>query len=140
MQKLDLDKLSTLSPFELKDDLIKVASGNGADMLLNAGRGNPNFLATIPRHAFFQLGLFAMSEAEHSFVYIPEGVGGFPQREGIEARFDIFVHANHNVPGVQFLRTAVSYVRDHLGYSSGDFIYEMCEAVLGCSYPVPDLN
>jgi aspartate 4-decarboxylase len=31
--------------------------------MLNAGRGNPNFVATLPRNAFFQLGLFAVGES-----------------------------------------------------------------------------
>ncbi len=136
--KLDIEELAALSPFELKDKLIQAAASRPDRAMLNAGRGNPNFLATVPRHAFFQFGLFAMGEAERSFAYMPEGVGGFPKREGIEARFEDFVKAHAGKPGVNFLRAAVSYVRDHLGLSAGDFIYEMCEAVLGCNYPVPD--
>ncbi|MBS80959.1 bifunctional aspartate transaminase/aspartate 4-decarboxylase [Variovorax sp.] len=132
----DVKKLSGLSPFELKDALIQVAS-QGDRLMLNAGRGNPNFLATTPRHGFFAFGEFAMTESERSFVYM-EGVGGFPQREGIEARFEIFTKANAGRPGVRFIEAAVSYVRDQLGLSAGDFIYEMCEAILGCNYPVPD--
>lgn len=132
----DIEKLASLSPFELKDALIQVA-GQGDHSMLNAGRGNPNFLATTPRYGFFQFGLFAMTEAERSFAYM-DGVGGFPQREGIEARFEIFVARNKEVPGVRFIDAAVSYVRDQLGLSAGDFIYEMCEAILGCNYPVPD--
>lgn len=133
-----LNKLAPLSPFELKDELIKIASQNTDKPILNAGRGNPNFLATTPRHGFYQLGLFAMLEAERSFAYMPEGVGGFPLREGIEHRFEAFFRHNNNVPGVRFLHNCVSYVRDHLGYSDGDFIQEMCEGILGCNYPVPD--
>lgn len=132
----DVKKLGGLSPFELKDALIQVARQSDR-LMLNAGRGNPNFLATTPRHGFFQFGLFAMSESERSFVYM-DGVGGFPQREGIEARFEIFVRAHQDQPGVCFIEAAVSYVRDQLGLSAGDFIYEMCEAILGCNYPVPD--
>ncbi len=136
----DMKKLASLSPFELKDELIKTAAQRHENHMLNAGRGNPNFLATLPRHGFFQFGLFAMSEAERSFIYMPEGVGGFPQREGIEARFDIFTtSAEHcNIPGIHFIRAAVSYARDHLGIPAADFIYEMCVAILGCNYPVPD--
>ena len=130
------DKLALLSPFELKDALIQVASGADRAML-NAGRGNPNFLATTPRHGFFQFGLFAMSEAERSYVYM-DGVGGFPQRDGIEARFEIFTKAHAGVDGVRFIEAAVSYVRDQLGLSVGAFLYEMCVAILGCNYPVPD--
>ncbi|WP_437883103.1 bifunctional aspartate transaminase/aspartate 4-decarboxylase [Pseudomonas sp. LRF_L74] len=132
----DLQKLAGLSPFELKDSLIKIA-GSGSQLILNAGRGNPNFLATTPRHGFFQFGLFAMTESERSFIYM-DGVGGFPQREGIEARFEIFTRAHEGQPGIRFIEAAVSYVRDQLGLSGGDFIYEMCEAILGCNYPVPD--
>ncbi|WP_433705770.1 bifunctional aspartate transaminase/aspartate 4-decarboxylase [Paraburkholderia sacchari] len=138
------EKLAALSPFELKDELIKVAGGeatarSAANLpMLNAGRGNPNFLATIPRHGFWQLGLFAMRESERSFAYMPEGVGGFPQREGIVERFDLFVRENKGQAGVDFLAGAVSYVRDQLGLSAGDFLYEMCEGILACNYPVPD--
>lgn len=138
MNDINFDELKDLSPFELKNTLIDVASQSRMTPMLNAGRGNPNFLATIPRRGFFQLGNFAMLEAENSWIYMPEGVGGFPRRDGIEGRFDIFAHANLNDPGVKFLRSAVSYVRDHLGLSAGDFLYEMSEAALGCNYPVPD--
>ena len=79
-----------------------------------------------------------MSEAERSFSYMPEGVGGFPDRNGIEARFDIFISTRMDVPGVRFIRNAVSYVQDQLGFSASDFIYEMSEALPGCMYPVPD--
>ena len=106
--------------------------------MLNAGRGNPNFLATIPRHGFWQLGLFAMRESERSFAYMPEGVGGFPKREGLTERFELFVRENSGVPGISFLAGAVSYVRDQLGLSAGDFLYEMCEGILASNYPVPD--
>ena len=130
------DKLALLSPFELKDALIQVASKSDRSML-NAGRGNPNFLATTPRHGFFQFGLFAMSEAERSYIYM-DGVGGFPKPDGIEARFEIFAKAHAGVEGIRFIEAAVSYVRDQLGLSAADFLYEMCVAILGCNYPVPD--
>ena len=137
MNFTDAEKMALLSPFELKDALIEMASRQSDRLMLNAGRGNPNFLATLPRHGFFQLGLFATSEAERSYVYM-DNVGGFPRREGIEARFEIFARANEGKQGVRFVEAAISYVRDQLGLSAGDFLYEMCEAVLGCNYPVPD--
>ncbi len=130
------EKFASLSPFELKDALIHTANKSNR-LMLNAGRGNPNFLATKPRHGFFQFGMFAMTEAERSYIYM-DGVGGFPQREGIEARFEIFANAHRDEPGVGFIAASVSYVRDQLGMNAGDFIYEMCEAILGCNYPVPD--
>jgi len=136
-------KMASLSPFELKDELIKAAGGGAVARpanasMLNAGRGNPNFLATTPRHGFWQLGLFAMRESERSFAHMPEGLGGFPKREGLEERFEIFARDNKGVPGIDFLRAAVSYVRDQIGLNAGEFLYEMCEGILASNYPVPD--
>ena len=137
MDRADLDKLAALSPFELKDTLIKLASRHSDRLMLNAGRASPNFLATVPRHGFFQLGLFAMSEAEQSLAYRPEGVGGSPKPEEIAARFEIFTRTRHELPGVAFLLAAVSYSREQLGFSEEGFLHEVVEGVLGCNYPSP---
>lgn len=138
MAKVDYAKLAQLSPFELKDNLIALAEGRRDRLMLNAGRGNPNFLATIPRQAFFQLGLFAVAESELSFSYMPEGVGGYPQHDGLMGRFHNFVAQNADRPGVVFLGKAISYVRDQLGLDADAFLLEMVEGILGCNYPVPD--
>ena len=73
---LDYSKYSNLSPFELKDTLISLASSKADRVMLNAGRGNPNFLATLPRGAFFLLGQFALTEARLSLSYLAPGLGG----------------------------------------------------------------
>ena len=130
-------KLSKLSPFELKDQLMALASSRAERMMLNAGRGNPNFLATLPRHGFLQLGLFALQESEHAFAYMPEGLGGLPRTDGIAARFDQFVATNRQVAGVAFLAAAISYVRDQLGLSANAFLHEIVAGILGCEYPTP---
>jgi hypothetical protein len=135
--------ISALGPFELKDELIKAAGGGAVERpanasMLNAGRGNPNFLAMVRRYGFWQPGLFAMRESERSFAYMPDGVGGFPRREGLEEHFDLFLRENRGVAGIDFLRGAMSYVRDQSGYSAADFLYEMCEGILASNYPVPD--
>ncbi len=126
-----------LSPFEFKDILIKLASRKSEKMMLNAGRGNPNFLSLIPRYGFLQLGRFALSEAERHFGYMDDLIGGHSDREGIEARFEIFVRSNWEAKGVKFLNAAVSYVKDYLGFSAGDFLYEIVQGYLGCEYPSP---
>lgn len=133
----DYAQFTKLSPFELKDELIRLASGRENRMMLNAGRGNPNFLATVPRRAFFQLGLFAVAEAELSYSYMENGIGGLPKIEGIEARFERFTADNRDKPGVVFLARALSYVRDQLGLSASAFLHEMVEGILGSNYPVP---
>ena len=58
---MTLKKFETLSPFEIKDELIKLAkktSRTAQSAFLNAGRGNPNWIATTPREGFFLLGQF----------------------------------------------------------------------------------
>lgn len=51
--------LEGLSPFGIKDELIKLAheeSETSSTMYLNAGRGNPNWIATRPRGAYESIG------------------------------------------------------------------------------------
>src|SRR6516164_2447596 len=137
MDIADLDRMSKLSPFELKDKLIKLASSHSERLMLNAGRASANFLATVPRHGFFHLGLFAMGEAERTLVDMPEGVGGLPTREGIATRFQSFVQERGGLPGVAFLVAAMSYCREHLGFSDEGLLHELVEGVNGCNYPSP---
>lgn len=138
MNAKEMKELANLSPFELKNKLMEVAQDSAGNLMLNAGRGNPNFLSTRPRHGFFRWGEFAMSEAESTYSYMPEGIGGFPRKEEIEGRLEIFLNSHRGDPGAEFIRSAVSYVRDQLGYDTKDFIYEMTESILGIMYPVPD--
>lgn len=138
MELKEFTKLMQLSPFEVKNTLIEEASSHPDLMMLNAGRGNPNWVTTEPRHAYWQLGIFATNESQRFLSHIPEGVGSIPEKQGIEARFEIFVKENHEVPGVHFLNAAVAYVRDQLGLSSTDFLYEMVSGIVACNYPVPD--
>ena len=57
--KLLEKKMENISPFELKNRLIDMADESlkkTARTMLNAGRGNPNWIATTPREAFFPPG------------------------------------------------------------------------------------
>ncbi|MBO0895443.1 bifunctional aspartate transaminase/aspartate 4-decarboxylase [Arthrobacter sunyaminii] len=135
-QEQDLAALASLSPFELKDRLIAAASGTER-LMLNAGRGNPNFLATLPRRAFLALGDFAVSESERSYSYLDSGFGGLPEQKGMLGRFNAFVVHDPQREGLHFLRSAVSYVHDQLGLDREAFLEEMVTAFLGCIYPTP---
>jgi hypothetical protein len=125
---VDLDRFGEpmqISPFEVKDALIELAASHNDRMMLNAGRGNPNWVSTEPRHGFWQLGRFATIEAERFQGYMREGGGGLPEHAGIVARFDTFVQLNHDEPGVSFLKACVAYVRDRLGYPADAYKAEM---------------
>ena len=58
--------LLKLSPFELKDKLMSLAdetSRESAVQMLNAGRGNPNWICTTPREAFGTLLTFGIEDS-----------------------------------------------------------------------------
>lgn len=137
MAEQDFQQYRDLSPFELKDKLIAIASSDTQRLMLNAGRGNPNFLATLPRWAFLSLGDFSMREAERSYSYLDSGFGGLPERAGMVQRFEAYATVHRESDGVRFLRSAISFIKDQLGLDQEAFLAEMVSAFLGCNYPTP---
>lgn len=129
-------RYENLSPFELKNKLIEISQTNHERMMLNAGRGNPNWLATEPRLAFFQLGLFSVEESLRS-VDLPI-LGTSPEKSGIANRLASYIDKHQDLPGVSFLKEALSYVYDELKIEQDDFVYELVDAMLGDHYPEPD--
>ena len=61
-----------------------------AHVMLNAGRGNPNWIATEAREAFFALGGFGIEECRR-VMDMPEGIAGIPQKTGIAQRFEEYL-------------------------------------------------
>ncbi|MGB5220674.1 MAG: hypothetical protein WBN60_06575, partial [Polyangiales bacterium] len=107
MNEISVQELEKLSPFELKDLLIKAAkksADKSASMMLNAGRGNPNWIATTPREAFFLLGKFALEEARLDRDEPGVGLAGMPQADGIAGRFESFLAKHSGDPGAGLLR------------------------------------
>lgn len=136
---IDLE-LSKLSPFELKGRIISMAQDRvrkSAAQLLNAGRGNPNWVALEPRQAFFALGQFAMTECRRDFD-MPEGIAGVPQKEGISVRFETWLRDNPSVPGVDFLKRAYQYCLMELSADADSLVEEWAGGIAGHDYPSPD--
>lgn len=132
-------ELNKLSPFELKGRIIAAADEkvkNAAYTLLNAGRGNPNWIAIEARRAFFVLGQFAMEECSRDFE-MPEGIAGVPQKEGISVRFETWMRENSATPGVDFLRRSYEYALTELSADADDLIYEWADGITGDHYPTP---
>ncbi|HZN67758.1 MAG TPA: bifunctional aspartate transaminase/aspartate 4-decarboxylase [Tepidisphaeraceae bacterium] len=131
---------SKLSPFELKDKLIGMAdeaSKTRAAVMLNAGRGNPNWIATTPREAFGLMLTFGLEEARRTRDEPAVGLAGMPKSPGIAGRFEQFLRGVTG-PGGVLLRRAVSYGVDQLGFDPDKFVWELTDAVIGDNYPVPD--
>src|SRR5688572_25964151 len=131
---------SKLSPFELKDKLIGVAdeaAKTTAAVMLNAGRGNPNWISTIPREAFGLLLTFGLEEARRSRDEPAVGLAGMPKSPGIAARFEQFLRGATG-PGAVLRRRSLSYGVDQLYFDPDKFVWELTDAVIGDNYPVPD--
>jgi aspartate 4-decarboxylase len=131
--------LLKLSPFELKDKLISLAQAGtrrGTAQFLNAGRGNPNWICTTPRHAFGTLLRFALEESKRT-MDAPD-LGGMPEKAGIAERFAAFLDRNKNAEGVKLLADSIAYGIDRLGFEPDAFVHELTDGITGDMYPVPD--
>ena len=140
MDVLRLESFETLSPFEIKDELIKLArntSRKSQSAFLNAGRGNPNWIATTPREGFFLLGQFAITESKR-VMDLPAGVGGMPQAQGIAGRLDAWLAQHKDMPGASFLTDMVTFAVKKFGFEPDAFIHELVDSIIGDNYPVPD--
>jgi aspartate 4-decarboxylase len=129
-------KYKGLSPFELKNKLIDMAGSLREKLMLNAGRGNPNWVATASREAFFLFGAFALEEG-HRVLSRP-GLAGAPDSEGIARRFEEFCRLHAEQRGAQFLADAHVYAVEKLGLNGDNVIGEMVDGILGDHYPTPD--
>jgi aspartate 4-decarboxylase len=137
---LTLQNFAALSPFEIKDELIKLAretSRTSQRTFLDAGRGNPNWVATTPREGFFLLGQFAITESKRVMEH-PAGVGGMPQAGGIAARFEAWLPKHADMPGASFLSAMLSYTIKKYKFDPDAYVHELVNSIIGDSYPVPD--
>jgi aspartate 4-decarboxylase len=140
MDLLKLRKFETLGPFEIKDELIKLArktSRATQSAFLNAGRGNPNWIATTPREGFFLLGQFAITESKRVMEH-PAGVGGMPQPQGIASRLEAWLSKHAEMPGAPFLSAMVPFAIKTFGFEPDAFVHELVDSIIGDNYPVPD--
>jgi aspartate 4-decarboxylase len=135
-----LQKFSELSPFEIKNELIdlaKKATRTTQSAFLNAGRGNPNWIATTPREGFFLLGQFAITESKRVMEQSP-GIGGMPQARGISKRLETWLAKHHDMPGADFLSAMTQFAIKTFDFNPDAFVHELVDSIIGDNYPVPD--
>lgn len=131
--------LESMSPFEIKDTLIKMAqkeSKISAKTYLNAGRGNPNWIATAPREAFFLLGQWALETCRNE-MYCKPGVAGMPPQDGIGDSLKLYLKDNSARHGAHLLMKALDYAEKTLGISADELAYEWADGIIGDHYPTP---
>jgi len=140
MELANLRSFETLSPFEIKDELIKLAkktSRTTQSAFLNAGRGNPNWIATTPRAGYFLLGQFAITESKRVMEH-EAGIGGMPQAQGIAGRLAAWLGTHSDMPGASFLSAMVPFAVKTFGFEPDAFVHELVDSIIGDNYPVPD--
>lgn len=133
-------ELLKLSPFELKDELIKLAQEAERDQtaqFLNAGRGNPNWICTTAREAFGTLLRFGIEESRRG-VNIPDLGRQIAKTPGLAKRFEEFLTSNSTAPGVKLLRETWDFGVQQLKFDPDAFAYELAQGIIGDMYPVPD--
>jgi aspartate 4-decarboxylase len=137
---MTLKKFEALGPFEIKNELINLAKATSKttqSAFLDAGRGNPNWVATTPREGFFLLGQFAITESKRTMEESP-GIGGMPQAKGIAARLDAWLAKHMDMPGADFLPSMVKFAIKTFGFDPDAFVHELVDSIIGDRYPVPD--
>lgn len=133
-------ELEKLSPFEVKSTLISLAEDDAkrsTATFLNAGRGNPNWLLTRPRRAFFLLGDFAVEEAEAKMYDKPMGIAASPSQKGVATRFLAFLDRNAGNPGSEVLRHYYTYMTTEHKADPDELVFELVDGILGDHYPIP---
>jgi len=137
---INLKQYEKLGPFEIKDFVAKLATKSAQEnslSYLNAGRGNPNWVATEPRDAFFLFGQFAVTESKR-VLDLPPGVGGMPKAKGIAGRLETWLNKHDDMPGASFLQAMVPWAVKKFGFDPDKFVHELADSIIGDHYPVPD--
>lgn len=128
--------LESLSPFELNLYLENQRQQTpNTKAFLNAGRGNPNWTAPIPREAFFLLGEFATSETIH---HPNSQIAGMILEDGRRAeRFEQFLSAKE-ARGAELLKMIWENGTHLMGMPREIWLKEMLDYVIGDNYPHPE--
>src|SRR3974377_1401868 len=123
MVAINLRSYEHLSPFEIKDELIRLARTTGqatAHVFLNAGRGNPNWIATRARELCFLLGQFALDEALRVMAH-PSGIGGMHGAAGNADRLRTWLSDRNQASAGVLLLDAT----ERFGFQPDAFVHEV---------------
>lgn len=134
----DWKALAHESPFEIKNLLIKKAEESCAKSggtMLNAGRGNPNFLNTAVRESFALLTLFAAQAArERTAIH---DVGFRREKDGLADALQKFLVKKQAEPGAAFLSQAIAYALKEVDMDADELVFELVDGIQGDFYPDP---
>ena len=123
-----------IGAFEITAEQRQMAKTNEAGYpVLDAGRGNPNWINAQVRYAYTRFMNFAIGECQ--LTMSEDGMAGQAKAEGIADRFDAFV--NPNDPTDAFLIEAVDYCVNTLKLDREGLLKELVDGIIGDYYPTP---
>lgn len=123
-----------LGAFEITAYQRELAKANEAGYsVLDAGRGNPNWINTQSRYAFTRFMNFAIAESELDFSQ--GSMAGHARLGGIGERFDAAMDPEDATDA--FLIDMVRYCVDVLGLEKDTLLKELVDAIIGDYYPSP---
>ena len=133
-QEADEQLQKEIGAFEITAEQRELAKTNEAGYsVLDAGRGNPNWINTQARYAFTRFMDYATGECE---MVMSEGsMAGQAITEGIGERFDAAM--NPEQPIDAFLISSVDYCVNTLALDKDSLIKELADAIIGDYYPSP---
>ncbi len=126
------------SPFEVKNILIdkaQQAAKLNSVPYINAGRGNPNFLSTTPRHAFAELVHFAAETAGKLSPIADLGQRISPA--GLADSLRTWLAQRADQPGVAFLTKAFERMVQITKMPADEVAFQLVDATNGDFYPDP---
>ena len=123
-----------LSAFEITAAQRELAKDNAAGYeVLDAGRGNPNWINAKARYAYARLMEFACTECQRDMD--AGDMAGQGTREGVYERFLKEMDAKSDADS--FLLDAVAYCQDQLGMDPDALLAELTDGIIGDYYPSP---
>ena len=133
-QEAEAQLQEELGAFEITAYQRELAKTNVAGYpVLDAGRGNPNWINTQSRYAFTRFMNFAVGESELDFRQ--GSMAGHARLEGISERFDAAMDPEDTTDA--FLIDMVNYCVDTLGLDKDTLLKELVDAIIGDYYPSP---
>ena len=142
-----------LSPFELKNRLIKLAEGSNPSKLLNAGRGNPNFFNKYIRDIFAKLQSCVLNTTDNleNPYHIDREINSYFTGGNKEIINTFPSLSKHNYKKLLlsaiskwsnrdkiFMKHYFKYLEDNCSLKDKNKIfYDIYLSTLGCFYPSP---
>lgn len=123
-----------LGAFDITARHRALAANNTAGYkVLDAGRGNPNYINTKSRYAFIRFMDFAIKEAERTFI--DGDMAGHADIQDIDKHFDEFFNKKDDIN--KFIVEGINYCIKELGCDKKELIKELVDGITGDYYPTP---